>query len=713
MNRLGIVLLCSLFIVASRSLATDFNKLSGYVKSLLLQQQASPAMSRSTHPAKEQTITAFIRSTDSNTCDLFRQHRCKAFAKYGDLAIVSIPVSQVASLSESPAIRRIEASPTGFLTMDTTAIIVGANKIYESMPPLTTPTPLSGKDVVVGVMDVGFDLTHPNFYDASATHYRIGAFWDQLSKDTVGSEFPVGRDFVTTEEILSHEHSVDGLIQTHGTHTLGIAAGGGYQSPYRGIAYDAELCLVSNAISNDISLIDSADISKYTTAVDALGFKYMFDYADRQGKPCVVSFSEGYTPYLDREDSLYSAFLDSLTAVPGHIIVVSAGNESVNTTYLEKPAGKEEAGTFIGGNDKQSFYKIKTDGPFGLTLYAYRENNSVPTDTLKYLSTDDRLDSLLTDTLLWDGDTCAVRIERYAGAMMPETGYMVFLNTSYKQPLIPMALVVTSATSHIEVYGSSTYPLKTNAIDSRWQDAIQGHNILAPACFPSVICVGATAHRLGFVNYKGEYKDYSSGHMVGKLSSYSSTGPTMNGLLKPDVTAAGNNVISSYSSYYIEANPDANDINSDVEHFQFQDRTYAWNANSGTSMSAPVVAGVIALWLQAKPTLTREEVMQILSRSCRHPEPELTYPNYKYGYGEIDAYQGLLEILGIDGIKELNIAQSGTTNRRIKIYSLKGTLLVDRVLSSNSPSHLSLPQGLYIVQTYEDQQLMASELVKY
>ena len=40
-------------------------------------------------------------------------------------------------------------------------------------------------------------------------------------------------------------------------------------------------------------LIDPKDYYKYTYATDALGFKYIFDYAERMHQPCVINFSEG------------------------------------------------------------------------------------------------------------------------------------------------------------------------------------------------------------------------------------------------------------------------------------------------------------------------------------------------------------------------------------------------------------------------------------
>ena len=732
MNRGGIVLLCSLVAVASHSLATDYNKLSGYVKQLVYQEHHRPALSRGAKSSTRQTLTAFVKVDAHQADDVFRTFGCQQHARYGDLAIVSMPTGQIAPLSDHPAVRRIEASPASHLTMDTTSVIVGASALHTPVMPQYSP--LTGEGVVVGVMDVGFDLTHPNFYDSTATRYRIGAFWDQLSKDTVGSKLVVGRDWVTTDSILAIQHSFDGLQQTHGTHTLGIAAGSGYQSPYRGVAFDADLCLVSNAINDDIALIDSADLSKYTSAVDALGFKYIYDYADRQGKPCVISHSEGYTPYLDKEDSLYAAFVDSLTAVPGHILVVSAGNESLNCTYMEKPVGTPEAGAFIGASGKTAFHKIKTDGPLKLTLLAYRNANDVPSDTLTISSTDARLDSLLTDTLMLAADTCVVSIERYAAAMTPDTIYLMGLKSSSQLSKIPLALVVATTESRVEVYGSASSSFTNKDTDTRWNSATYGHNILAPGCFQSVICVGATAHRLGFVNYKGEYKEYAEGRTIGRRSPYSSMGPTMEGMLKPDVTAPGDNIVSSYSSYYLEANPDARDINSDIEHFEFQGRTYAWNSNTGTSMSTPVVAGVIALWLQVKPDLTREEVIEVLSRTCRQPDPALTYPNYEYGYGEIDAYRGLLELLKIDAVDEISNHQpSGlhvtaadgqlhfdydnstiNTPLRVRLYRLDGTLAYQTNMQQGEKTlTLTLGKGLYIIQTdSDDRRLTGSQFVK-
>ena len=721
------LLLTALLVIATPDHAADFRKMSAHVRGVLIRQEVQPLASRSTGTARHacRRLTAFVRIDPAKADEVWREYDCRCYSQMGDIAIVSIPIDRLGQLSDHPSVRRIEASPSGRADMDTTAIVVSADRLAALTTHLPSPTSFSGRGIVVGIMDVGFDLTHPNFYDSTATRYRIGAFWDQLSKDTIGSTLPVGRDYVGHDVVLAQQHSTDGLIQTHGTHTLGIAAGSGYDSHYRGIAYDADICLVNNAVSDDIELIDSADIDKYTTAVDALGFKYIFDYADRQGKPCVASFSEGYSPMLDEEDSLFSNFLDRITG-PGRIIVASAGNECITGTYFEKPKGQQAAGAFIRSGNNSASYRLKADGPLWLSLYAYTEG-STPTHTLRFTSATFQQDSLLTDTLLIGADTCAVTIERYPSTFGSDTIYSICLDANKSLASLPPLAVVTEGTeSRLELYGSSSNGLANNDIDTRWNAAEKTHNIHAPACFPSVICVGATAHRLRFTNYRGEYKDYSGGRTAGQWSPYSSVGPTISGSLKPDVVAPGDNIISSYSSYYIENNPDANDINSDVRHFEFQNRTYAWNANTGTSMATPVVAGVIALWLQAKPDLTTAEVLEVLGRTCRHPEEGIAYPNSKYGYGEIDAYHGLLDILGVDAVKgisthtpkSLHISYNGGqlllhtdaalhAPVRIKFHTTGGILIsktsITPEASCDAPltyplSSIHLKPGIYIVQ---------------
>ena len=677
--------------------------------------------------------TVFVQMKDGINDELLAQYGCKKYAQLGDIAIVTVPLDKVGALSEQPEVLRVEANDKGHPTLDLVPENTNLLPVYEQ----TAQHPaFTGKGVVVGIMDIGFDLTHPTFYNTpSLSNYRIKAFWDQLAPNADSNRFPVGSEWTTTDDILQQQCATDGREQNHGTHTTGIAAGSGYDSPYRGAAWESDLCLVANAVTADTAFIDKADYYLYTTATDALGFKYLFDYADSQQKPCVVSFSEGYTPFMDNDDQLFSLFLSRLVG-PGHILVSSAGNESQSLTYFRKPLGVEHAGSFIRVFNPTAQYRLLSDGKPVVRLIAYEERNVVERELLLPMDSENWKDEQLIDTLFIQDDTCAVRITRYQPSLVEgKTGYWITL--AGNRPFIEMdhlALVVEGADCEAEVFGSSTQSFGNYDTDKQWNAAEKSHNILAPGCLEPAITVGSTSHRLTYTNINGDVIKNNRDTEPGRLSWFSSVGPAMDGSVKPDVTAPGNFVISSQSSFYLEAHPDATTY--DVEHFDAGGHTYVWAAQSGTSMSTPVVAGIIALWLQANPTLSPDDIRDVLQRTCRHPEPQFTYPNNLYGHGEIDAYRGLLDILGMTGIKELSqhqpqgvrltahdgllhlqFSQTPSEPVLLSIYTTSGALLHRQWLTPSS-RQVSLPlpvsaSGIYAVQlTGKDKALTGSQLVR-
>lgn len=708
----GMLLLATVWQVG----AVQYQKMSSWVAQVAAAYH-SPAMRKIYGAAPGSRICAFLCIEGNDAQRLLSDNGCRIYDHLGNLYIADVPLCRLASLSEQPSVRRIEASRSCRVSMDTTGIVINAKPVYDGR---LLSQAYTGRGVVVGVMDIGYDLTHPNFYDSTATRYRIGAFWDQLSPDTVGSAFPVGRSYEGSEALLALQHSYDGKEQTHGTHTLGIAAGSGYTSAYRGIAYESEICIVANATEEVGELIDSVDRYKYTTATDALGFKYIFDYAASKGMPCVASFSEGYVVGLDREDSLYSAYLDSITG-PGRIIVASAGNESHVWTYMHKSAADIEAASFIYPWYENAVYYLQGDRPFAVALQAY----TVPADTVVIECNEEAADTLrYVLQLPVSGRELRICLSRYLPSLAP-------LRPVYKMEIEcdtaiyaagPVLLRLMGEEADVAVRGSSSSGFYNRLSRTQWGDAEMSHNIHAPAYFPSVIAVGSTIHRTGYTNYRGEYRDFTPKNgNVGERSGYSSVGPTLDGRIKPDVMAPGDNVVSSYSSYYLEQHPDAGDIGADVSHFGFNGRIYAWNANTGTSMAAPVVAGAVALWLQAKPDLTPVQVIDVFRQTCRHPVSGAVYPNNEYGHGEIDVYRGLLYLLGIDGIDGisthapshvgisfsegvliLRFGQPPVHPYRVQVFSLSGQLVAGySFCSSGSEQRIALAalsSGVYVVQ---------------
>ena len=664
-----------------------YEKMSSFVREAMASALATKQFTRS--QSDDRLLTAFVR-IDGNAAEVLRQYGCKELARVGDISIAAIPLSSLGTLSCGRQVKRIETGRRCSIQMDTTRIVVNAEKVYtgEGLPQSYT-----GRGVVVGVQDIGFDLTHPNFYSTDMSRYRIKALWDQLSRDTIGSTLYVGRDYVGREALLELGHPIDGETQTHGTHTAGIAAGSGAEgngdvSPYRGMACDADLVLVDNAADN-ASLIDPKDYYKFTYATDALGFKYIFDYAERMHQPCVINFSEGSSQDFHGYDQLYYELLAKLIG-PGRIIVSSAGNDGARNSYIHKNIGKERSGAFIMGNEKRFSCTAKSKQTFIFRISVYDNVASPQIVDISTVNVCNAQDSLLTDSLLVGGKKYKWRVLAYPNSYdTSETAYDFQLSSPSKLGDSPqVSLQVMGRDADIELYRMSGY-MFPHSLDPVLDAGDCRYTIFSPSSSPDVICVGSTSYRTQFVNYLGEKKVYDSGQK-GIRSSFSAMGPTLDGRIKPDVMAPGQNIISSYSTFFINNPKNVNaSVKSDVRHFEYNGRVYAWNANAGTSMSAPVVTGAIALWLQADPTLTPADCLEIFAKTCSHYDTSLSYPNNLYGYGQIDVAAGLREVLrrkalGINTIGQKKVSEQYDN----RIYLLDGRYV--------GTSEANLPKGIYI-----------------
>lgn len=715
----------------------DYSKMSHMVRRAVVGVNAwrheSNTTAKGVSPLRGGTLCAFVRISGDGD-NVLASKGCRALARFGDIYIADIPLDSLTALSLSKDVERIEASASNSIAMDTTAIIVNAVKVYagEGLPQAYT-----GKGVVLGSMDVGYDLTHPDFYDRQMTGTRIRRFWDQLSPDSLSSTLYVGADYRTEADILNYAHSFDSTIETHGTYTLGIAAGTGYDTPYQGIAPDADLCMVSNAVNSNISHIPPQLQYKYTSAADALGFKYIFDYAQEVGKPCVISFSEGSSDRFDNDQQLYYEVLASMTG-KGRILVASAGNCGYYNTYLHKLAAKSSDGVFL--KQYLSNYPLTALSvvPFTIKLTAYEQSEgenvqsvSVEIPTSSVVSS---ADSLLTGVFDAYGEDISYEVQAYK-TTLPDTpiAYDITISKSPKGRIRHrLSVEVSAGDADVQMFGNGI-EFQASELNSALSGGESSHNVLCPSTSPAVISVGATAYRDHYIDKDGKLVRNYWG-LKGERAGYSSIGPSRSGLMKPDVVAPGTLIKGAMNSFYPQ-----NKLSSKILSYSYyNDRCYPWWTDMGTSMSAPVVAGTIALWLQANPQLTTEQVMQIFSETChRHDGKPQGEKDAEYGYGEIDAYAGLLKVLSLDGIKELSafnpsalsvvlskdkrldfVADSdeaGRENLKVAVYSLSGNKLHEQTLMLScgkaTMSLSSLPAGVYAVQITSSRKSMTGSLL--
>jgi len=126
----------------------------------------------------------------------------------------------------------------------------------------------------------------------------------------------------------------------------------------------------------------------------------------------------------------------------------------------------------------------------------------------------------------------------------------------------------------------------------------------------------------------GAFNDNGTASLADDESlSWSSTGPTAQGLTKPDLLASGRRVVSqrSHGSTVVKENPKA-----------LVDAAYI--RGSGSSQAAAVTSGAAALLLAARPELTPDQVKSLLTRTA---DPLTSVASSRQGSGRLDLGEAL------------------------------------------------------------------------
>ncbi|MHB1277132.1 MAG: S8 family peptidase [Bacteroidia bacterium] len=662
--------------------------------------------------------------------DFFRDQGLVAGSKIGSIWTTKASREQIENMLVSPAIRRMEISRVVFPQFkvdDVSRIATKVHLVQNNPLGWGISAPYTGKDVIVGIIDIGFQPDHPTFYDTSGQVNRVKRYWDQL--DETGNP-PAGFNYGSLHSTLADMLVTVDKEEIHGSHVAGIAGGSGFGSKnrmYAGMAYESDLVFV-NIRYYDNQFPSSAK-GDYLVASPAIidGLNYIFSYADSVGKPAVVNLSWGMHTGPHDGSSLFDLAIENLTG-KGKIFVGAAGNSNWTRTHIRATLMQDTLRTFPFNNrnvrdDVEDMY-IDMWGSAGTDFeisFGLADTSGNRLGQSPYFNT--RKDTLIQGmiTVLNDSfgfDTLEYSlsvISRYAANNKPN---ILFELKNYTPKTRRTTLFVYADSSDVHAWNSGQI---LSWGEGGFAAAFWGHNnVPGFTSGNSDFVVGENGGTGKQTISVGAYN--SSVNMTaidgtpifggwGNRSPFSSRGPTVDGRTKPDISAPGENVISAFNRH-----ASTSFLMSDVlDTFVWNGQTQFWGAASGTSMASPNATGIIALFLQANDSLDPDMVLDVLQNTAIvDPETGLV-PNNDWGYGKIDAYEGLRYILNSVGLREIepetwklfpnpsqgNIHIWGSApDAAFRVYDLQGKMLSSGHLADNQ-THLDLSPGLYILVVEE------------
>ena len=548
---------------------------------------------------------------------------------------LKVPFQQLSAIAQLNGIAYLQIAGRIHNNLDKAIIDLRADSVHLG---IGLPQGYAGKDVLIGITDWGFDYTHPVFYDTLLQQHRIYAAWDQYkSSGPAPNGFNYGTEYSNTQSLLAAGSDTANIYSysTHGTHVAGIAGGGGATAAYRGVAYEAQFLFVT-------FLIDEGAV------LDA--WQWMYQKAIATDKRLVINMSWGLYHFgtLDGT-SLLSQAITAFSNL-GVVFVNSGGNNGNVNFHLKKTFTNDVLKSRI------EFYDYNANpNMWGQSIHAWGEvgqsfsNGIIVTNTSNAVLAQSplystSLSSNYVDTfLVVNQDTIWYNIS--ADAAHPLNGrpqIRLRVKNTHANLRVQLHSTASSGTVHywnvteliteVGNWGMAFLAAGSGTTSGDNQNGISEHS-----CADDVISVAA---------YATQYATASGSLVGGALASFSSKGPRYDGAMKPDIAAPGVGIASAISSF-----TDGNYTS--VANTNFNNTTYHFAKFSGTSMAAPMVAGVAALMLEANPYLSSAQVKEIMMQTARQDSYTGAIPNEgspQWGAGKINAYAAVqlaVQTLGV------------------------------------------------------------------
>lgn len=694
----------------------------------------------------------------------------------GGIAIAVVPLADVERISALKCVHRMELPRRMYQKMDIVRKEIGVDKIHQG---IDLPQAYTGKGVVTGIVDGGIDPNHINFLKHDGTT-RFG----YISKITASQQDPKGYQYDNyypravldtmknkADSYAIEDFTTDNNTNFHGTHTTGIMAGGYKGDITYAVTEDND---VSHNVQKPNPFYGCATESEIVASCGDLRDQYIAFGVDdavqyallsgKEPKPCVINLSLGSNLGAHDSTSVMNRFL----AEEGKhaIICVAAGNEADRAVALKKTfadAG-ETVKTFLTPmqtgelpSGKKTYYNLRngqiaaysndsTEFEFQIVVTNTRRNNRAAVRIPVLTNSNGQAttyasggDYSMTGAVI--NQTFAKAFDGYvsvASMKDPETGRYYAMaeimtsdnQTTNKDGNYKLSLEIKSkeAGQRVDVYGDAQHIYFDDNKQEGFVSGTRNGSISDMACAANIITVGSYNVRNhwpsidGFVygyNKKGQEDDFPAG----EASRFSSFGTLADGRNLPLVCAPGASVISSVNTYAVE-NPDLGYTQAALQgKLTKGKKTYYWHQSLGTSMATPVVAGAIALWLEANPKLTCRDVERIIRETARKDDfVKNTGDPVQWGAGKFDAYAGLKQVLrekqsdGISGVKaagsretpvitmtgerSFDVFLAGAAPLTVRVYSPGGQLVhVQSAQGDETSVNASAWQkGVYLIQ---------------
>ena len=703
-KKLFIVILVLLTIVQS---AFPQSKVSAWATMLMVQQQAAVGPGRR---AAADDITLVIETKEEHarqTFDEIRAAGAVVLSKLGQQAVVSIALDKVADLERIDGVTSIDGIHQAELQTDISRVETGVNQIDGS---LTGEPGYTGSGITIILLDHGFDFGHRAFKDKDGKS-RIRCVY--IPSDERGKKFsyddPEAGTIVMPGSIYDTPELISGLTTddaayAHGTSTASVAAGSISPQGYGGMAPDADIVLVS--------LYQAENAAGVETAIH-----FAAQYAKLLQTPTVVNGSINSHMGPHNGTSTVCRAINELSnyAIP----VFATGNDGNGYRHIHKLLTSDDPvmyaqlqKTFSVAED-YSLQPMIVSAIYGTTRKAFSTEGKLSLQVL--------LKNDATEQVLWQSPVFIPDNENVSEMMIniadgTEAGEALkdYLKDGFIQMVAAREsdgrmtfLLYVSVNCVLDVSDVDKFPLVASItsdadFDVDLWELTQGFLTIKKEGYPlpdnsmsggdfttteKCISVGSYVANLVFRKPDGTDFDTSFLHRyeLGEIVETSSWGEYTNGVTQPTVCAPGQYIMSAGSRYDTSVGPVA-------ESRLWEDSPYL--ASSGTSVAAPTVSGIIALWLQAKPDMVLDEVKQVLANTSVRDSFYDIDPHH-WGFGKINAAQGIAYLTGSSGVEEINLdAKAFSPSENADgWFTLDGRRLAVSSHSSPSPA---IPKGIYL-----------------